>query len=351
MTLLTLVMAFTTQTARANYDWYDTSITIGGVTADFSKWSRGNGAPDTDLGILHDLTISSVELKIWDDSNDRGGVNMFFRLYGDNGQIGGDVDVWLGAATRITGDHDFSVSYTGPFDLADAFGVTLEAGKTYYLNMWAKSYGDAGDHWYNGDGDNYHAKLTIAPADQSVEVTSAGYATYVSSYPLDFTNARIKAYTAKVNTSNGKVELTQINKVPANEPVVLYKEGGDTENIPVCLTTTDTPAASDLVAGNGGTVATSEGNYYNYILNNVSGIGFYKANNQTVASNRAYLHTTYNVAAGARMAMVFADEATGITASSRETVSANRYFDLQGRRVAQPTKGLYIVNGKKTIIK
>ena len=161
MLLTTLLLTMTAQTARANYDWYDTSITIGGITADFSQWSRGNGVPDTDLGFLNSLTISSVELKIWDDSNDRGGINMFFRLYGDNGQIGGDVDVWLGGAERIEGSvHDFSVSYTGPFDLAAAFGVTLEHGKTYYLNMWAKSYGDEGDHWYNGDGDNYHTKFT-----------------------------------------------------------------------------------------------------------------------------------------------------------------------------------------------
>lgn len=166
MTLVTLVMVFTTQTARANYDWYDTSITIGGITADFSQWSRGNGAPDTDLGILNSLILSGVELKIWDDSNDRDGINMYFRLYDDNGQIGGDVDVWLGGAERIEGsDHDFSISYTGPFDLADEFGVTLKPGKTYYLTMWAKSYGGSGDHWYNGDGDNYHTKFTYWDPD------------------------------------------------------------------------------------------------------------------------------------------------------------------------------------------
>ncbi len=146
--------------AFANYDWYDTSIGIGGIKSNFQDWSRGNGAPDTDLGALTSLTLSSVEMNIWDDDDDRGGVNMFFRLYGDDGQIGGDVDVWLGGAERIEGSlHDYSVSYTGPYDLADAFGVTLEDGKTYYLNMWAKSYGDAGDHWYSGDGDNYHTKF------------------------------------------------------------------------------------------------------------------------------------------------------------------------------------------------
>ena len=32
-------------------------------------------------------------------------------------------------------------------------------------------------------------------------------------------------------------------------------------------------------------------------------------------------------------------------------VNDNSYYDLQGRKVTKPTKGLYIVNGKKVIIK
>ena len=42
---------------------------------------------------------------------------------------------------------------------------------------------------------------------------------------------------------------------------------------------------------------------------------------------------------------------TGIKDNNRETITNNRYYDLQGRKVAQPTKGLYIVNGKKVVIK
>jgi hypothetical protein len=184
---------------------------------------------------------------------------------------------------------------------------------------------------------------------EKTSVTAAGYATFVSPYALDYTSTAIKAYTASVNTTNGVVTLSSINKVPANTPVVLYKEGGETENIPVAAST-DAVGSNDLVAGTGATVPTNEGANYNYILNNVSGIGFYKANDQIVAKDRAYLQTTYNVAAqNARIVMVFADEATGIT--NIETTSNYRYFDLQGRNVAQPTKGLYIVNGKKVIIK
>ena len=42
---------------------------------------------------------------------------------------------------------------------------------------------------------------------------------------------------------------------------------------------------------------------------------------------------------------------TGIENNNREAITNNRYYDLQGRRVNQPTKGLYIVNGKKVVIK
>ena len=43
---------------------------------------------------------------------------------------------------------------------------------------------------------------------------------------------------------------------------------------------------------------------------------------------------------------------TGISATLMNNEAMNNeYFDLQGRRVSQPTKGLYIVNGRKVLIK
>ena len=48
----------------------------------------------------------------------------------------------------------------------------------------------------------------------------------------------------------------------------------------------------------------------------------------------------------------FGGNTTGIeNAVQREEIKDKSYYDLQGRRVQQPTKGLYIVNGKKVIIK
>lgn len=184
---------------------------------------------------------------------------------------------------------------------------------------------------------------------ESVTVTAAGYATYVSSLPLDYTSTAIKAYTAKANA--GKVVLTQINKVPANTPVILYKEGGATEDIPVA-TSTDTPAASDLVAGTSAAVATADGDYTNYILNNGSnGIGFYLANGQTVAANRAYLHVPNSEKGSeSRMTIVFDDQATGI-ADLKAAAKGDAIYNLNGQRIEKATKGIYIIGGKKMMKK
>ena len=56
--------------------------------------------------------------------------------------------------------------------------------------------------------------------------------------------------------------------------------------------------------------------------------------------------------AGAPVFKSFGDEvSTGISESSREAVGSGRYYNLQGVEVVHPRKGLYIVNGKKVILK
>ena len=200
-------------------------------------------------------------------------------------------------------------------------------------------------------------KTDNLPATENIVVSDAGFATYVSNYNLDFTSATTKAY--KVNVaSKGVATLTQVDEVPAKTPVLLHAAGGNGagEAITVSSTAMSTVTGNDLVAGTGATVATIDGSYTNMILNNVEDkIGFYFANGKTVATNRAYLHIATSMApdkvTNARMMFVFDGEATGIQSIENGELSNDNYYDLQGRRVAQPTKGLYIKNGKKVIMK
>ena len=82
-------------------------------------------------------------------------------------------------------------------------------------------------------------------------------------------------------------------------------------------------------------------------------LGWYKLADQAEVSstaNRAYLKVP--AAAARQFIPLFDDsETTGITQVNGEDVKANDYYNLKGQRVSQPTKGLYIVGGRKVMVK
>ena len=210
-----------------------------------------------------------------------------------------------------------------------------------------------------GNGQKYFNKnaikgtFEITKVAEAVKVTSAGYATYVSANALDFTGKGIKAYIAKADGTTG-VMFTQVEKVPANTGVLLYKDGGTTEEIPVLTGAAENVTGNVFKRGTGAAVASVEGDLHNYILNNVGGVvGFYKAYNQMVATNRAYIQIDENsTPVKGFIALPGSDEATGINAiDNGQLTMDNAIYDLSGRRVAKPTRGLYIVNGKKVLVK
>lgn len=98
-----------------------------------------------------------------------------------------------------------------------------------------------------------------------------------------------------------------------------------------------------------GTPTPIKGNGSIFVLNyGPNGVGFYKlSNNGTLAKNKAYLEYS---GADAREFFLF-DEATAISAPQMKSEELGEVYDLQGRRVNTPTKGLYIVNGKKAVVK
>ena len=118
-------------------------------------------------------------------------------------------------------------------------------------------------------------------------------------------------------------------------------------NVPLTAADADDVTDNLFVRGTGAAVASVDGSHHNYILSKKSGVvGFYQANGKTVATNRAYLQTTTDAA---RIDLNF-DETTAIETVKTQQADG-QYFNLAGQRVVNPTKGLYIVNGKKVIIK
>ncbi len=105
----------------------------------------------------------------------------------------------------------------------------------------------------------------------------------------------------------------------------------------------------------GGTVSAGEDPNVNYVLMNVGGSPVFQwigATSATLGANKAYLTLNGGPKETSAHGLWFDDETTSLNKVELQNAEANgTYYNLAGQRVAQPTKGLYIVNGKKVIIK
>ena len=92
---------------------------------------------------------------------------------------------------------------------------------------------------------------------------------------------------------------------------------------------------------------------FNRGKNTLNPLGFFKYNGGTVLANRAFMILD-DETARANIYIVgenFGDDLDGINEVNAAEVENTQIYDIQGRIVNNPTKGLYIVNGKKMVIK
>lgn len=211
---------------------------------------------------------------------------------------------------------------------------------------------------------NYMAFCVVTVGeDVNTQITLPDeYSTFCSTKALDFTGVEgLKAYIASAyDTERGVLTLTRVYNVKARTGLILRGTKGETYEIPEG--TGATTVANMLV---GVVVDTelnpTEGRFTNFILakDDIEGIGFYKvAHTSTLKAGKAYLQLPTDdlgsEVKGFRM-MFDEDMSDGVeTMHNAQCImhnGAGAVYDLQGRRVAKPTKGIYIVNGKKTVVK
>ena len=219
---------------------------------------------------------------------------------------------------------------------------------------------------FAGAGTYKMGTCTAKPAKYQVTVSTAKYATFGdlgSPDVIDYSSADPSGLEAFIVTdydpTTGKVKLTKVSKATANTAVVLYANINTSTSYTVqTAKAAETSETSDNVDGNklhisDGTV-TGNGSTIYVLANKEQGVGFYQlANDVTIPADKAYLKISGNTLQAPAF-IGFGDDTTGISKELRvksEEFATAQYYDLQGRRVAQPSQGLYIVNGKKVVIK
>ncbi|MCR5271071.1 MAG: Ig-like domain-containing protein [Prevotella sp.] len=280
---------------------------INGVALSFSK-ATGSNNPRVDGaevsgGILYARIYSGNTLTITGSANAKfKSITFDF----NKGSISDGVNTYSSSNTTWTGtEHE----------------VTFTASESTFINS-----------------------ITVSYDSEDIPVSAAGWATYYSSNALDFTGVTgLTAYTAtKVGDA---VKFNKVTgKVPANTGLLV---SGTTANVPVAASA---DAVTNILKGVTAETVKTAGTVF-VLKQGANGLGFYKNTNDfTVRANSAYLPAT--AVAGARAFIALDDEATGIeNLTPALSKGEGVVLDLSGRRVAKPAKGLYIVNGKKVVVK
>ena len=200
-----------------------------------------------------------------------------------------------------------------------------------------------------------HSHFEIYP--ESIEIGAIGWGTYVSEYNLDFSQAQdgLSAYaiTGRSGSAITKEAVTGI--VPAGTPLLVSGTANTSYTVPVATSAGSAPAGNLLEAGDGSAVGYVAGKT-RYVLSADGSTPVFKklvngGSSATVPAGKAYLE--FNEVISAReLTFDFDNETTAISELTNTNLTnyTNEYFNLAGQRVANPTKGLYIVNGKKVLL-
>ena len=221
-----------------------------------------------------------------------------------------------------------------------------------------KNYKDANGWSSYWNADELYNHLYAIPAGTTMTSTTnsiptgtfaGNWTTYYYSGANMQAPEGVTVYKAAVNGSNLTLTAIADRIITARQAVVMKSEA-----TPIALTTVAS-GSSDDYSGNmlaGVDQNTDCAPNTNYTLANKNGFGFYKYLGTTLYANKAYLPGS--AVTGAPEYLFSIDEETTAMEDVRgkmSDVNDGVVYDLQGRKVQQPVRGIYVRNGRKIVVK
>ncbi len=198
--------------------------------------------------------------------------------------------------------------------------------------------------------DNLDGTITLTTSDNM-----DGWRTFYDASQDYEVDGNTKIYVAKESATAGEVELTALaaTKIPAGEAVILKTTDANHEMVLTETTGATTLGANVLAVTDG----TNDVDGYRLGYKSGTGIAFYKYAATAPAAGIVYIdQANVNTGSSARDYLTFSfdeeSETTGVSdVRGKMADGRSDIYNLNGQKVLNPTKGLYIVNGKKVIIK
>ena len=302
-----------------------------GAYEDAQGWRNFTNISDGNMYYQLSITATGQGTAMYNDTQVRNTTATF------------DVKENNSAAITISPDNGYAVS-TATMNGQDAT-TTIVNGVLTISNMSA----------------NTTVAITFARASATTAITLENdMQTYCPLDDVDFSNVEgLKAFTA-TGYDHGTLTVSRVLNAPAGTGLLLQGTAGVTYQVPYAA---QTGYYINLLHGltQDTQVSPTAGDQTNFLLGKKNGVTtFYRvAQTGTVSAGKAYLQLPTSVVgdlSGSRVMRIVADdETTGISEAlplnDNGEIQNDNVYDLQGRRVTKPTRGLYIVNGKKVVFK
>lgn len=324
----------------------------------FSNASKGTNAWENLMFNIYNNgnKVAAVRADWYDDIASDGDQNTRFNnkryVHSYNGGVSAGNNVWTSFTADMTGfDCDFTVSYTG--GTVYVIGTMKKGEHIYYVNYSKGDLTDNVDFYLFGNNAtlsniiNFSTAVNTAwvePGRVTGTISASGYTSLASANGLNFAGiSGLKAYVV-TDITKETITLNSVDEIPANSGVVLKGTAGTAYSIPVKSDATyngtnklhAAVAATDITANQA------------YILQ--GGKFCLVTADSQVPAGKAYLLASDVPTLANILSFSFDDETTAIKTIDAESQNG-KFFNLQGQSVNSPKNGLYIVNGKKVIIK
>ncbi len=185
-----------------------------------------------------------------------------------------------------------------------------------------------------------------------LDVVSNGKAYGTFAAPFSVTLADGQAYTGTFTADSTTLNMVTIGDegttIPGATPAVIVVDSEAADTVVATINSeAGTPADGDLSGVYSGRTRQSSWLTFGQDMTETVGthVGFFSTDEETIGANQALIVAPTGVSS---VVLDFGDPTAIATATTKAATTA---YDLQGRRVLAPQHGLYIVDGKKVILK